>query len=231
MSTDPALGEYVPLAPVNDEAKKHNQNLPGMGGLFNIVNLSLYHYAGNNPVRYIDPTGMMEEETEKIDNFISSTDDITTFTLSVYEAVCQNKTSVQSILSEKYNELGVTEGIVIGFKLGKGDPFNSKLVAEASGTISNVLLAATIVLDFIDVCLVYKNSGGDVAATTKRFIRNLVTTSLTLAAGKLGATLGGTIGSFISPGIGTIIGGALGGIGSGLFVNIKLNEFFDEYGW
>ncbi len=38
-------------------AKKHNQNLPGMGGVFNSVNLNLYHYAGNNPVHYIDPNG------------------------------------------------------------------------------------------------------------------------------------------------------------------------------
>ena len=57
LSADPALGEYIPLAPVNDEAKKHNQNLPGMGGIFNTVNMHLYHYTGNNPVKYNDPDG------------------------------------------------------------------------------------------------------------------------------------------------------------------------------
>jgi hypothetical protein len=28
-----------------------------MGGVFNTVNLHLYHYAGNNPIKYTDPTG------------------------------------------------------------------------------------------------------------------------------------------------------------------------------
>ena len=58
ISVDPALGEYVPSAGKSNEVDK----LPGMGGIYNSVNLSLYHYAGNNPVRYTDPDGRDIEE-------------------------------------------------------------------------------------------------------------------------------------------------------------------------
>jgi RHS repeat-associated protein len=57
LSGDPAMGEYVPSAPVDDEARKRNGSLSGQGGVFNYVNLHVYHYAGNNPVKLVDPDG------------------------------------------------------------------------------------------------------------------------------------------------------------------------------
>jgi RHS repeat-associated protein len=51
LGVDPAMGEYVPGAG-GDPGR-----LPGMGGVFNYVNMHVYHYGGNNPVKYDDPDG------------------------------------------------------------------------------------------------------------------------------------------------------------------------------
>ena len=50
LSTDPALGDYV------------SQTSKGEGGIYNHINMHLYHYGGNNPIRFVDPTGLYDEE-------------------------------------------------------------------------------------------------------------------------------------------------------------------------
>ncbi len=67
ISTDPALSEYV-------EGKSNGSS----GGIYNSINLNLYHYAGNNPLKYTDPDGrednhtqirdLTEDELEKVTN-------------------------------------------------------------------------------------------------------------------------------------------------------------------
>ncbi|MCL2801093.1 MAG: RHS repeat-associated core domain-containing protein [Treponema sp.] len=66
LSGDPAMAEYVPLAPINDDTRKHNSNLPGLGGVFNTINLHAYRYAGNNPIRYLDPNGRSDIENDSV---------------------------------------------------------------------------------------------------------------------------------------------------------------------
>jgi len=51
LSGDPAMGEYVP-SPGQDPGK-----LRGIGGVYNFINLHVYHYAGNNPIVIIDIDG------------------------------------------------------------------------------------------------------------------------------------------------------------------------------
>ena len=50
--TVPSLGEYL------------GQSSEGKRGIFNAVNLNLYHYAGNNPVKYIDPNGIWTDNED-----------------------------------------------------------------------------------------------------------------------------------------------------------------------
>jgi hypothetical protein len=54
---DPKTSLWLSADPVNDEIREQNENPPGMGGVFNVVNMHTYHYTGNNSVKYTDPDG------------------------------------------------------------------------------------------------------------------------------------------------------------------------------
>ena len=56
LSADPAVGEYM------------SGTSAGEGGIYNTVNFSLYHYAGNNPIKYTDPTGAFDWDTNTIES-------------------------------------------------------------------------------------------------------------------------------------------------------------------
>ena len=67
ISADPALssGKYFPDP--NDFDTEHDyfwylendktHKMPGIGGVFNGINMDMYHYAGQNPVKLVDPDG------------------------------------------------------------------------------------------------------------------------------------------------------------------------------
>jgi RHS repeat-associated protein len=65
MTADPAVGSYLPGAgaavasqsPALANSWRGHPDLPGLGGVFYPRNLSMYAYAGNGPLNYIDPTG------------------------------------------------------------------------------------------------------------------------------------------------------------------------------
>ncbi len=54
LSTDPALSSYV----------ERNYNGTS-GGIYNSVNLNLYHYGGNNPIKYVDQDGREDVYSHK----------------------------------------------------------------------------------------------------------------------------------------------------------------------
>jgi RHS repeat-associated protein len=136
LSGDPALGEYIPAAPVNDEAKKGNGNLPGQGGVFNLVNLHVYHYAGNNPVKYVDPKG----RAGQLADFYKSE-----FQVNVDSAIMQiegtgfGKSSEGKIIVAKLREMN-NNGRIFTADLNKDNKNDKKVTTAVYDPKSDVLL-------------------------------------------------------------------------------------------
>jgi len=140
ISTDPALGEYIPKAPVNEEAKRYNQNLPGMGGIFNHINSNLYHYAGNNPVKYTDPTG-------RDDTISDLSDEQKEFVSARKTEALEGLKKIKNTLQEYVND---TEGKVVLSESMKNSISDFLGMTDSKEDVQKIIEKLDTLITFID---------------------------------------------------------------------------------
>ena len=157
LSGDPALGEYIPKAPIDDEAKKHNENLPGMGGVFNVVNLHLYHYAGNNPVKYTDPDG---KDIDTVTETIKLTIDLGKQVAPLFEKPNPNNLMSETKARNKINDIkGVLNNMA---ELAKKDPETFGAILVLGSICASAALDSELVGFIIDLNNGLKEKGIDI---------------------------------------------------------------------
>jgi hypothetical protein len=150
----------VPQAPVNDEAKKHNKNLPGLGGIFNTVNLHVYHYSFNNPITYIDPDGRDGDSfLDKLKNVVN---DVDKYILENKEALFLIAFGGAQIVGGNILKGGsVTGGVVIaGVSGGVGTLAGVALAVVGVSAGETLEVTGTVTLAVGLAMLVSNNTGG-----------------------------------------------------------------------
>jgi len=164
LSGDPALNDYIPKAPIDDEAKKHNENLPGMGGVYNIVNMHLYHYAGNNPVKYTDPDG---RDIETVKETIRISIDLGKQVAPLFEEPNPNNLMSEAKAMNKANAI---KGLLTNMAdIAKKDPDTFVKTLVLGGLCGGIAFGSGLVDSIIDLNNGLKEKGIDkvVAAQTK----------------------------------------------------------------
>jgi RHS repeat-associated protein len=144
LSTDPAMyqGDYIP------GPDRGADKLGGMGGVFNYVNLHVYHYGGNNPIKYVDPDGRTIEY-EKLDT--ANDEDVARVQRAV-ETVMNSDTEAGRRLRELHDNTDVTvivkvtrnserrSGVNPGIRSAENSDRSKRASSNNRGTDSTVYL-------------------------------------------------------------------------------------------
>ena len=97
-----------------------------MGGVFNVVNLHVYHYAGNNPVKYVDPDGR------------ANTLSITPSDVELF--LEETKQALSSIPTPAVVCVGIASGLIVANELSDGAVFEG--IADGINFIADKTIEA-----------------------------------------------------------------------------------------
>lgn len=157
LSTDPALNDYLPKPGVN------KPSLLGMGGIFNTVNMNMYHYGANNPVRYIDPNGQFDFSHEFLRNYANENmtrGDYDNYVRNGLESdFAKGMQSVQSGISKI--EADAAKGIVGGMRFMSEHGSEISLICYATGNVQlgAIIDGVSFVCDITLACAEAKETG------------------------------------------------------------------------
>lgn len=123
---------------LNNDAKKHNENLPGLGGVFNVVNLQLYHYGGNNPVKYTDPDGRDIEVSRKYDGVYEVVGGTQNNDTNIY--IKENGKRTGDILGKMFTNYSFFDGgqLVMGSIINTNDSSGKEFINDIKNNTPNL---------------------------------------------------------------------------------------------
>ena len=186
------------------------------------TNADLYHYAGNCPVRYIDPDGRIDEPL-KTPNTLN---DIATAAVSVGESALKEagKTKFTNTKSQSFNDLGMVEDVIVYTPKKIIDPKVESAAKNAKSLrkLGRALTWVGIGIATVDVLVTaYKTK--DIKAVGKRIVRNTA-----VIVGSMTASYGAA--ALASPVL-TPVGEVVVGIAAGTVTGSKIDAYFEKKGW